>query len=172
MDVPFLKDPKAFRPARLIEKNNRIAKEMANHIVPFGLGRKKCVGQHLAKMEIFLLFTSLMQRCCFSKADGDLTSAEPIVGVAFHPKPFRVVVRERNEHEQLEHEQLIFIFFKARNLLRMMCNIFSSFLFLTHHAIQMSLVMRKPFAICKQQRRRSACASAQTYQSLCYSLLR
>ena len=33
--------------------------------------------------------------------------------------------------------------------------------------------MRKPaFAICEQQRRRSACASAQSVQRLCYSLLR
>ena len=33
--------------------------------------------------------------------------------------------------------------------------------------------MRKPvFAICKQQRRRSACASAQSDQRLSYSLLR
>ena len=43
MDVPFLKDPKAFRPARLLEKDNRIAKQMDNRIVPFGLGRKKNV---------------------------------------------------------------------------------------------------------------------------------
>ena len=34
-------------------------------------------------------------------------------------------------------------------------------------------VMRKPaFAICEQQRRRSACASVQSDQRLCYSLLR
>ena len=33
--------------------------------------------------------------------------------------------------------------------------------------------MRKPaFAICKQQRRRSACTSVQSDQRLCYSLLR
>ena len=37
----------------------------------------------------------------------------------------------------------------------------------------MSHVMRKPaFAICEQQKRRSACASAQSDQRLCYSLLR
>ena len=37
----------------------------------------------------------------------------------------------------------------------------------------MSHVMIKPvFAICEQQRRRSACASAQPDQRLCYSLLR
>ena len=39
--------------------------------------------------------------------------------------------------------------------------------------IKLSHVMRKPvFAICEQQRRRSACASSQSDQRLCYSLLR
>ena len=42
-----------------------------------------------------------------------------------------------------------------------------SFIFYTSH------VMRKPvLAICKQQRCRSACASAQSDQHLCFSLLR
>ena len=37
----------------------------------------------------------------------------------------------------------------------------------------LSYVMRKPaFAICEQQRRKSACASAQSDQRLRYSLLR
>ena len=37
----------------------------------------------------------------------------------------------------------------------------------------MGPVMRKhAFAICEQQRRRSACVSAQSDQRLCYSLLR
>ena len=36
---------------------------------------------------------------------------------------------------------------------------------------QMSLVTRKPvFALCEQQRRRSACASVQSDQHLCCSL--
>ena len=39
--------------------------------------------------------------------------------------------------------------------------------------IILSHVMRKPaFAICEQQRRRSACAFAQSDQRICYSLLR
>ena len=39
--------------------------------------------------------------------------------------------------------------------------------------IQMSHVMTKPvFAVCEQQRHRSACASAQSDQRLCYSLYR
>ena len=40
------------------------------------------------------------------------------------------------------------------------------------HENKMSDVMRKPFyAICEQQRRRSACASAQSNQRLCFRCL-
>ena len=39
--------------------------------------------------------------------------------------------------------------------------------------IKLSHIMRKPvFAICKQQKHRSACVSARSDQRLCYSLLR
>ena len=96
MDEEFWKDPKTFRPGRLLDKDNGIAKEMANHIVPFGLGRRKCIGEHLAKMELFLIFSTLMQRCSFSRAEGDILSTEPLRELIYRPKPFRAIVTERN----------------------------------------------------------------------------
>ena len=99
MDVAFWKDPKTFRPERLLDKGKKISKEMASHIVSFGFGRRKCVGEHLAKMEIFLLFTTLMQRCSVGKAEGDSLSFEPLGKLSHRPKPFRVVVKDRNESD-------------------------------------------------------------------------
>ena len=96
MDELFWKDPEDFRPDRLLDKDNGISKEMANHIVPFGLGRRRCIGEQLAKMELFLLFTSLMQRCSLSKDEGDIISTEPVRELVYRPKPFRAVVRKRN----------------------------------------------------------------------------
>ena len=75
MDELFRKNPKDFRPERLLDKDNGASKEMANHIVPFGLGRRRCIGEQLAKLELFLLFTSLMQRCSLSKDENDIIYA-------------------------------------------------------------------------------------------------
>ena len=51
--------------------------------------------------------------------------------------------------------------------------IYFLFLLVPLDSCYLSHVMRKPvLAICGQQRRRSACASAQSDQRLCYSLLR
>ena len=95
MDREFWKDPEAFRPDRFLNEDKSISKEMMSHVVTFGLGRRKCVGEHLAKMNIFLIFTLLMQRCSFSKVEGELISTEPTGVIVFLPKPFRVVVKER-----------------------------------------------------------------------------
>ena len=94
-DVDFWKDPRVFRPERLLDKDNCISKEMVKRIALFGLGGRKCIGENLAKMTIFLIFTSLMQRCSLGKHDGDRLSFEPVGKLSHHPKPFRVFVKER-----------------------------------------------------------------------------
>ena len=70
---------------------------MAIHIVPFGLGQRKCIGEHLAKMEFFLIFSTLMQRCSFSRAEGDILSTEPVRELINRPKPFQAIVKKGTE---------------------------------------------------------------------------
>ena len=96
MDEAFWKDPKNFRPDRLLDQNKEFCKEKVSHIVPFGLGRRKCIGEYLAKMELFLIFAMLMQRLSFSRAKGDILSTEPLREIIYRPKPFRTVIREWN----------------------------------------------------------------------------
>ena len=95
MEKSFWKDPEVFRPSRFLDSNDQIDKEISKHLIPFGLGRRSCTGEHLAKNNIFLLFSNLMQRCQFSSADKHLDT-EPLPGLQYAPKPFRVVVQERN----------------------------------------------------------------------------
>ena len=91
----FWGDPEVFRPSRLIDANNELDKEKLKHIAPFGLGRRRCIGEHLAKMEVFLLFSTLMQRCCFRKPKGDVLDFEPLRELLYRPKSFKAIVIER-----------------------------------------------------------------------------
>ncbi|XP_053388301.1 cytochrome P450 1A1-like [Mercenaria mercenaria] len=94
-DKEFWGDPQTFRPERLIDENNKLNTEKCNHILPFGLGRRRCVGEFLARMEQFLLFTNVIRRCRFSKPADESYDMEPDPGLVYSPKPFRVVVEER-----------------------------------------------------------------------------
>ncbi|XP_053380077.1 cytochrome P450 1A1-like [Mercenaria mercenaria] len=94
-DKEFWGDPQTFRPERLIDENNKLNTEKCNHILPFGLGRRRCVGEFLARMELFLLFTNVIRKCKFSKPAGESYDMEPDPGLVYSPKPFRVLVEER-----------------------------------------------------------------------------
>ncbi|XP_030839240.1 cytochrome P450 2U1-like [Strongylocentrotus purpuratus] len=52
-------DPDDFRPERFLENHDSPTVKKNDSWIPFGLGRRECLGAQLAKMESFLLFRDL-----------------------------------------------------------------------------------------------------------------
>ena len=53
------------------------------------------MGETLAKMELFLYFSSLMQQFKFELPPGaEVPSTEPVKGFTLSPKPFQVIIKE------------------------------------------------------------------------------
>lgn len=66
--------------------------------MPFSTGRRVCLGESVAKAELFLLFSWLFQHFTFAKAPGneDVDYSEPSpVALARVVKEFDVVVKKR-----------------------------------------------------------------------------
>ncbi|GAB6033314.1 hypothetical protein CHUAL_013084 [Chamberlinius hualienensis] len=51
-------DPDNFRPERFLDENGRIVN--TGHLIPFFHGKRQCLGEGLAKMEVYLLTASLL----------------------------------------------------------------------------------------------------------------
>ncbi|XP_071482215.1 cytochrome P450 2J2-like [Diadema antillarum] len=88
-------DPEVFRPERFLSKDG---KSFVKHdaFMPFGAGRRKCLGEQLAKMEMFLFFTNIMQRFKVSLPPGakaDFTYGHRSLSLL--PKPYKVICQER-----------------------------------------------------------------------------
>uniref|UniRef100_A0A3Q1C4G0 Cytochrome P450, family 2, subfamily N, polypeptide 13 n=1 Tax=Amphiprion ocellaris TaxID=80972 RepID=A0A3Q1C4G0_AMPOC len=58
-------------------------------------GRRACLGEGLARTELFLFFVSLLQRFNFSTLDGVELSTEGITGATRTPFPFKIYAKSR-----------------------------------------------------------------------------
>ncbi|KAL4234972.1 Cytochrome P450 1A1 [Mactra antiquata] len=88
-------DPDNFRPSRFLDDNNKIDLKLSSRVISFSLGRRRCVGETLAKMEIFIMFANMMQKCSLMKPEAEVLDEESVPGLVYSPKPFKVIVKER-----------------------------------------------------------------------------
>ncbi|XP_022099105.1 cytochrome P450 2U1-like isoform X2 [Acanthaster planci] len=94
-DVKYWKDPEKFDPTRFLSSDSKTVKK-PEAFIPFSLGRRVCMGETLAKMELFLFFVNLLQRFTFSFPAGKpQPSMEGIAGVTLSPMPFECVATKR-----------------------------------------------------------------------------
>ncbi|KAK3777617.1 hypothetical protein RRG08_021733 [Elysia crispata] len=85
-----------FHPERFLDTSGHLIKP--NEFVPFGLGRRICPGEALARMELDLFLASLFQRFRFVPEDptAELPSLKGVLSLTFSPKPYKVRFLERN----------------------------------------------------------------------------
>jgi len=85
------KDPNTFNPERFLDSSGKYVKNDFN--IPFGIGKRDCLGKSLALTETFLFFASLMQRYHFTTTTNpeelDLT---PTIQVTQIPPPAEVII--------------------------------------------------------------------------------
>ncbi|XP_066526603.1 cytochrome P450 2K4-like isoform X2 [Hoplias malabaricus] len=88
--------PHTFNPAHFLDKQGRFVKKDA--FLPFSAGRRICVGESLAKMELFLFFSSLLQHFHFTPPPGvteDQLDLTPVVGTTLTPTPHELCAVSR-----------------------------------------------------------------------------
>uniref|UniRef100_A0A3Q3WHG3 Uncharacterized protein n=1 Tax=Mola mola TaxID=94237 RepID=A0A3Q3WHG3_MOLML len=88
--------PHTFNPSHFLDKEGKFIRRDA--FMPFSAGRRSCLGESLAKMELFLFFTSLLQRFCFTPPPGvavDELHLLPSVGFTLSPSPHKLCAASR-----------------------------------------------------------------------------
>ncbi|XP_050392965.2 cytochrome P450 2B4 [Patella vulgata] len=89
LDDKIWGDADVFRPERFLDENGQLVKR--EEFIPFSLGRRTCLGESLAKMELFLFMTTLIQRFEFKPVDPDnLPTLKGVFGITHAPSKYEV----------------------------------------------------------------------------------
>ena len=94
-DPDYWESPNTFKPERFLNSTQtQIIKE--ERLVPFGIGKRLCLGETLAKAELFIIITRLLQKFSFVKSPQHPSPTdEPVFGFILAPKPFHAIATPR-----------------------------------------------------------------------------
>ncbi|XP_063771211.1 cytochrome P450 2K6-like isoform X2 [Pseudophryne corroboree] len=83
-DEAHFERPNEFYPQHFLNTDGHFVKNEA--FLPFSAGKRSCAGENMAKMELFLFFTKLLQNFTFKAPPGAELDLEAAVGFTTPPK--------------------------------------------------------------------------------------
>ncbi|XP_035661944.1 cytochrome P450 2U1-like [Branchiostoma floridae] len=95
MDPEFWPDPEKFDPRRFLDSDGKVVTRPES-FMPFSTGRRVCLGEQLAKMELFLLFSSLLKHFTLKLPEGAAApSTDGIMGFFYVPPKVNMCITKR-----------------------------------------------------------------------------
>lgn len=61
-------------------------KDESEKVLLFGLGKRRCIGESIARWQVFLFLTTLLQQLQFSVQDGAKVDMTPLYGLSMKHK--------------------------------------------------------------------------------------
>jgi len=96
-DPEVYPNPEKFDPTRFMNGNKN--EDKFTHLIPFSVGKRVCLGEPLARMEIFLLLTTLFSKFQFSFPPDEPKPPCNVVHLSFmrEPVPYKICAKLRQE---------------------------------------------------------------------------
>ncbi|XP_019615834.1 PREDICTED: cytochrome P450 2U1-like [Branchiostoma belcheri] len=90
MDPAYWPDPDRFDPGRFLDAEGNVVNKPES-FMPFSGGRRVCLGEQLARMELFLFFSTLLQSFTFRTPEGaPPPTTDGVLGLTLTPHPFKL----------------------------------------------------------------------------------
>lgn len=95
-DPKHWENPSEFDPERFLDKNGNVVNPATMSYLPFSAGRRVCLGELLAKAELFLFVAQFLHQFKIENPPGcPHPSLEGDIGMGLKPKPYKVCIKRR-----------------------------------------------------------------------------
>ncbi|XP_074644992.1 cytochrome P450 2J2-like [Tubulanus polymorphus] len=92
-DPSIWPNPNTFDPRNFISEEGTLRNQ--EYLIPFSIGKRSCPGEGLAKMELFLIFVSIMQVYTVLPSDEGYPNLDNIYSNIRTPPPYKIKLQRR-----------------------------------------------------------------------------
>ncbi|NWY41087.1 CP1A5 protein, partial [Sylvia atricapilla] len=86
-DEKLWKNPETFSPERFLSADGtKVNKDDGEQVLLFGLGKRRCIGENIARWQVFLFLATLLQQLEFSVCEGGRVDMTPRYGLSLKHK--------------------------------------------------------------------------------------
>ena len=88
----YFNEPDEFKPERFLSKSEDGSLKFTPDpkVIPFGTGKRRCLGENLARMSLYKVFTSLIQKYEIVSGQDDQVEEKHQGGILLNPQPYKL----------------------------------------------------------------------------------
>ncbi|CAB3398649.1 unnamed protein product [Caenorhabditis bovis] len=93
LDENVFLDPFTFNPDRFIE-NGKLKR--IDELIPFSIGKRQCLGEGLARMELFLFLANIFNQFKIFPSSQGIPNLDKSADASVKPRVFKAIVKRRH----------------------------------------------------------------------------
>uniref|UniRef100_A0A8C6UST0 Cytochrome P450, family 1, subfamily B, polypeptide 1 n=1 Tax=Neogobius melanostomus TaxID=47308 RepID=A0A8C6UST0_9GOBI len=101
-DPKLWRDPDTFDPLRFLMADGALNKDLTSSVLIFSLGKRRCIGEELSKLQLFLFTSLIAHQCNIATDPARPPSLDYNYGLTLKPHPYHVAVTLRDNMNLLE----------------------------------------------------------------------
>ncbi|XP_028844736.1 cytochrome P450 1B1 [Denticeps clupeoides] len=94
--------PEVFNPLRFMSQDDVLDKDLASNVLIFSVGKRRCIGEDLSKIQLFLFTSLLVHQCTFTADPSQPLRLDYEYGLTLKPNPYRIAVTLRDSMDLLK----------------------------------------------------------------------
>ncbi|XP_035519870.1 cytochrome P450 1B1 isoform X1 [Morone saxatilis] len=94
--------PETFDPERFLDQNGALNKDLTSNVLLFSLGKRRCIGEELSKLQLFLFTALIAHQCHITMDPARPPTLNYTYGLTLKPHTFHIALSLREDMRLLD----------------------------------------------------------------------